>query len=122
VAAAYAFADGRHLYACAHTAVEYAIAYIDLKYAIAYDCAMQITVRTSKQAGDAIRRIRRQRSLTQAALGDRMHVRQATISKLEAGEPATQLRILMDALAALDLEVVIRPRSSVAANEIEKLF
>jgi HTH-type transcriptional regulator/antitoxin HipB len=86
------------------------------------DRAMQITVRTSKQAGDAIRRIRRGKSLTQAALGDRMHVRQATISKLEAGEPATQLRILMDALAALDLELVIRPRSSVAADEIETLF
>jgi hypothetical protein len=48
------------------------------------DRAMQITVRTSKQAGDAI--------------------------------------LLMDALAALDLELVIRPRSSVAADEIETLF
>ena len=102
--------------------MKYAIAYIDWKYALAYDCSMQITVRTSKQAGDAIRRIRRQKSLTQAALGDRMHVRQATISKLEAGEPATQLRILMDALAALDLELVIRPRSSATLDEIEKLF
>jgi len=83
---------------------------------------MQITVRTSRQAGDAIRRIRRQRSLTQSALGDRMHVRQATVSKLEAGEPATQLRILMDALAALDLELVIRPRSSATPDELERLF
>jgi HTH-type transcriptional regulator/antitoxin HipB len=51
-----------------------------------------------------------------------MHVRQGTVSKLEAGEPGTQLRILMDALAALDLELVVRPRSSSAPDEIETLF
>jgi HTH-type transcriptional regulator/antitoxin HipB len=83
---------------------------------------MDITIRTTRQAGAAIRRIRRQKSLTQAGLGDRMHVRQGTVSKLEAGEPGTQLRILMDALAALDLELVVRPRSSSAPDEIETLF
>lgn len=83
---------------------------------------MDLIVRTSQQAGAALRRIRRQRALTQSDLGERMHVRQATVSKLEAGEPATQLRILMDALVALDLELVIRPRSSVTSSEIEDLF
>jgi HTH-type transcriptional regulator/antitoxin HipB len=83
---------------------------------------LDIIVRTTRQAGDAIRRFRRQRSLTQAALGDKMHARQATVSKLEAGEPATQLRVLMDALAALDLELVIRPRSAAATPPIEDLF
>ena len=48
--------------------------------------------------------------------------RQATVSKLEAGEPATQLRILMDALMALDLELVIRPRTSASITLIEELF
>lgn len=82
----------------------------------------QIIVRTPKQIGDALRRLRRQRLLTQAELGARMHARQATISKLEAGEPATQLRVLMDALAALDVELVIRPRSAASPDEIEVLF
>jgi HTH-type transcriptional regulator / antitoxin HipB len=81
---------------------------------------MEIIARTPLQAGAAIRRLRRKHALTQSALGTKMHVRQATISKLEAGEPATQLRILMDALAALDLELVIRPRST--ADAIEDLF
>ena len=61
-------------------------------YAIAYyltmDSSSQIIARTPKQIGAAIRRLRRQRSLTQTELGAKMHVRQATISKLEAGEPA----------------------------------
>ena len=83
---------------------------------------MDLTVRTTKQAGAAIRRIRRQKALTQGDLGERMHVRQATVSKLEAGEPATQLRVLMDALVALDLELVIRPRTSASTNDIEELF
>lgn len=83
---------------------------------------MDITARSTKQAGAAIRRIRRQKGLSQSALSERMHVRQATVSKLEAGEPATQLRVLMDALVALDLELVIRPRTSSPSDEIEDLF
>jgi HTH-type transcriptional regulator/antitoxin HipB len=51
-----------------------------------------------------------------------MSARQATVSKLEAGEPATQLRTLMDALAALDLELVVQPRTKDAASRIEELF
>jgi len=84
---------------------------------------MTIIIRTAKQAGAAIRRFRRQKNFTQTELGEAMHARQATVSKLEAGEPATQLRTLMDALAALDLELVVRPRSSAAdIPDIEDLF
>lgn len=43
------------------------------------------------------------------------------MSKLEAGEPATQLRTLTDAFAALDLELVIRPRTKISAKPIEDL-
>ncbi|WP_439360519.1 helix-turn-helix domain-containing protein [Bradyrhizobium sp. DASA03007] len=83
---------------------------------------MDTIVRTPQQVGAGIRRYRRQKKLTQAGLGEKMHARQATVSKLEAGVPATQLRTLMDALAALDLELVIRPRSKLTAEAIEDLF
>lgn len=83
---------------------------------------MDTIIRTTKQIGDAIKRIRRQRKLTQEALGQKIHARQATISKLEAGKPATQLRILMDTLAALDLELLIQPRSKISPDEIEDSF
>jgi HTH-type transcriptional regulator / antitoxin HipB len=83
---------------------------------------MDIIARTPKQLGSGIRRYRRQKNLSQGDLGEKMRARQATVSKLEAGEPATQLRILMDALAALDLELVIRPRTTVSAEETEDLF
>ena len=83
---------------------------------------MDTIARTPKQLGTGIRRNRRQKDLTQEALGELMHARQATVSKLEAGEPATQLRTLMDALTALDLELVIRPRTKISVEDIEHLF
>ena len=110
------------LYAIAIKQILCADAYIDFLCALAYHNPMDITVRSTKQAGAAIRRIRRQKALSQGALGEKMHVRQATVSKLEAGEPATQLRVLMDALVALDLELVIRPRTSASTEDLEDIF
>lgn len=83
---------------------------------------MDTIARSPSQLGASIRRYRRQHGLTQGTLGEKMHARQATVSKLEAGEPATQLRTLMDALTALGLELVIRPRTKVSTQEIENLF
>ncbi len=83
---------------------------------------MDTIARTPKQLGVGIRCYRRQKHLSQGGLGEKMHARQATVSKLESGEPTTQLRILMDALTALDLELVIRPRTRVSAEDIERLF
>lgn len=83
---------------------------------------MDTIARTPKQIGAAVRRYRRLRRLSQDALGQKVHARQATISKLEAGEPGTRLSTLMDALAALDLELVIRSRSKTSVAEIEDIF
>jgi len=78
--------------------------------------------RNEKQLGAVLRRARKQAGLTQVALGDHIHLRQATVSRLEAGEPAVQLHTLMAALSALGLELVVRPRSKGSAADIEALF
>ncbi|HQT76704.1 MAG: transcriptional regulator [Rhodospirillales bacterium 20-64-7] len=78
--------------------------------------------RTEKQLGAIVRRARKQAGLTQGHLGERIHLRQGTISRLEAGEPAVQLHTAMEALSALGLELVIRPRTRGTAAEIEDLF
>jgi HTH-type transcriptional regulator / antitoxin HipB len=78
--------------------------------------------RTPKQVGEALRRRRRSQGLKQKDLGDRTKLRQATISGLEAGEPGTQLRTLFDVLAALNMELVIRPRTKASNDRIEDLF
>jgi HTH-type transcriptional regulator/antitoxin HipB len=77
--------------------------------------------RNPKQMGEALRRRRRALGLKQAQLSEKTRLRQATISGLEAGKTGTQLPTLFDVLAALDLELVIRPRSK-GSNKIEDLF
>ncbi len=82
---------------------------------------MEQIARTSKQIGAAIRRRRRTLTLSQGDVGATTNLRQATISALENGEPGTQLRTLIDVMAALGLELVIRERSKVS-EDIEDLF
>lgn len=81
---------------------------------------MEQITRTAKQIGAAVRRRRRALGLRQGDLGDKTNLRQATISALENGEPGTRLRTLIDVMAALDLELVIRDRSRAA--DIEDVF
>lgn len=82
----------------------------------------QHIARTEKQLGAILRRARKHAGLTQSDLGKNIHLRQGTVSRLEAGAPAIQLRTLMEALAALDLELVVRPRSKASAADIESIF
>jgi len=89
---------------------------------MAYHALMEQISRNPKQIGEAVRRIRRKGKISQRQLGDKVGVRQATISSLESGEPGTQLRTLMDVLAALGLELVIRQRGAGSAEDIEELF
>lgn len=83
---------------------------------------MQQIARTEKQIGAAIRRERRRKGLSQEALGRKVGLRQATVSKLEKGEPATQLRTLLNTLTALDLQLVISERKKTTKEDIESLF
>ena len=83
---------------------------------------MKQSARTAKQLGAIIRRERRNRGLSQTELGKKIGLRQATISKLEAGKPATQLRTLLDALAAMSLEIIIDERGKTSSDDIESLF
>lgn len=78
--------------------------------------------RSEKQLGAVLRRARRQAGLTQAALGEKIHMRQATISRLEAGEPAMQLHTLTEVLAALNLELVVRERTQGNRADFEDMF
>jgi HTH-type transcriptional regulator/antitoxin HipB len=65
-------------------------------------------------AGELVRKARLAAGLSQAELAERMRVRQATVSKLESGEPATRMAVFFDALTALGLELVAAKRGSKA--------
>lgn len=77
--------------------------------------------RNEKQLAAALRRYRRQASLTQEDLADRTHRRQATISSFESGEGGT-LDTLFALLGALELELVVRRRGAAAPPALEDIF
>lgn len=83
---------------------------------------MDLIARTSQQLGAAVRRQRKLARLSQSDLGSMIGLRQATISSLEAGGDGTRVQTLLAALAALDLELVVRPRTKGSTAEIEDNF
>jgi|SRR5580698_3106328 HTH-type transcriptional regulator/antitoxin HipB len=83
---------------------------------------MRSTARNAAQIGAIVRRVRRLQRLSQTELGDRIGLRQATISKLEKGEPATQISTLLDTLTALNLELAIVSRKAVSKNDLQEIF
>lgn len=78
--------------------------------------------RTARQLGAIVRRSRRAAGWTQAELARRIGRRQATISKLEAGKPATQLQTLLDVLMALNLEIRIDHRTDSSVQDLGDVF
>jgi HTH-type transcriptional regulator/antitoxin HipB len=83
---------------------------------------MDQIARTSHQIGAALRRRRKQAGLSQEALAEKAKLRQATISRLENGDTGTKLGTVIDVLAALGLEIVLRPRSKAHPADIENIF
>ena len=70
-----------------------------------------IMARSEIDLGNALKRFRRHKKLTQRELGEKVGIRQATISSIEKGEPGTSLRTLALLLYALDLELVVKKRT-----------
>ncbi len=78
--------------------------------------------RTQGQLGSILRRARRKAGMTQSMLGQKTGLRQATISHIESGDVDPSLKTIMNILAALDLELVIRARSKGSHRDIEDIF
>ncbi len=83
---------------------------------------MNQLARSPAQIGKIIQRERRVRQLTQSKLADLAGLRQELISKIESGGPGTRMDSIFDLLAALDLEMVLTPRSKGSATDIEDIF
>ena len=62
--------------------------------------------------GAAIRRARKAKKLSQTEVGNTFNIEQSTISSIEQGAPGTRLKTLLRVLAALELELVVRPKQS----------
>ena len=81
-----------------------------------------LLLRNPAAMGATLRRQRKKMRLSQGELGKRVNLRQATISALEAGTADAKLSTLMDAMAGLGLEIVVRSRSTASDTDIEAAF
>lgn len=70
----------------------------------------EFIIRTPRQLGPVLQGYRKTRRLTQARVGQAVGVPQGEISKLELDPSSTSVGRVFKLLAALELEVVVRPR------------
>ena len=80
---------------------------------------MNDPARDPKQIGTLVRRARKRSALSQQQLGDKVGLRQETISLIENGNPAAKIETLLAVLSALDLEFQIAPRSKGWSQDLE---
>ena len=66
--------------------------------------------------GQALRAERKNKGMSQKAVGHSVGMEQHTISKIEKGNPGTELNTLFRLLAALDLELNIQSRQKPATE------
>ncbi|WP_299379608.1 helix-turn-helix transcriptional regulator [uncultured Kiloniella sp.] len=83
---------------------------------------MILTARNEKQLGEAIRRTRKKKGLTQKDISARTNLRPATISSLENGDAGTQLKTIFRVLEALELEFELMPRQKPGSVQLEDLL
>jgi HTH-type transcriptional regulator/antitoxin HipB len=80
---------------------------------------MEQLIHSPKSLGNAIKRQRKLKNLSQSEAGSSIKIEQSTISSIENGAPGTRLETLFRVLAALDLEMIIRPKQTTIKNTKE---
>ena len=76
----------------------------------------EFVIRTPQQLGPVLQGYRKSRPLTQADVGQRVGLPQSEISRLELDASGASISRVFKLLAALELELVIRPRHKNAAR------
>jgi len=80
---------------------------------------MDQVVYSPKSLGNVIRRQRRSKKLSQNTVGNAFKLNQTTVSSIEQGAPGTRLETLFRMLAALELEMIIRPKKNIRVKDGE---
>lgn len=73
-------------------------------------------IKTPQQLGAVLKGYRRQRQLTQLSAGSQAGLAQNAISEIEANPGPTSWARIFKVLAALDLEIVVRPRQGASSK------
>ena len=83
---------------------------------------MQNLAKTPQQMGAILLRKGRKLKRNQGELGEKAGLWQKTISRIENGAPGTKLATLFDLISALDLELIVMPRSKGKVAHLEDVF
>jgi HTH-type transcriptional regulator / antitoxin HipB len=70
------------------------------------------TIKTPQQLGSVLQGYRREQGLTQRDVGAKVGLAQNAVSQIEAAPGRVSLIRLFKLLAALDLDLVVRPRGA----------
>lgn len=73
---------------------------------------MDYPIKTPGQLGAVLKGFRRDRKLTQAAVGAAVGLPQNAISEIESAPDRTSVARVFKLLSALDLDLVVRPRQT----------
>ena len=73
---------------------------------------MVAKITNSKQLCTELREIRRSLKLSQTELSKKVGMKQKTVSKFERSPDSTQIETFFKILAALELEIEIKPRNT----------
>ena len=84
--------------------------YIYRLYLVGYAVGMDYPVRTPSQLGLALKARRKVSGLTQAQAAEKVGLLPKTVSALEGHPEASSVESLLKLIAALDLELVLRPK------------
>jgi len=81
---------------------------------------MEQFVYSPRSLGNAIRRQRKAKGLSQQQTGELFKIEQSTVSSIERGAAGTRLETLFRMLAALELELVIRTKREDSPEKYEE--
>ena len=74
------------------------------------------SIKTPQPLGSVLKGVRRDKRLTQETVGAKVGLAQKAVSKLELDPGTSGLNQVFKLLAALDLELVVRPRESASTK------
>jgi len=78
--------------------------------------------RSPGQLGAIVRRLRKQKRLSQMDLGARAGLHQSAISRIENGETTASLDTVFLIFQALDMELSIQERTAMEASSVADIF
>lgn len=82
-----------------------------------------ISVRSPAQIGNAVRRLRKIKNLSQTELAQKAGLTQATVSRIEKGNQKAEIHTLLLIFAALDADLAITERTKVdQTDSLEGLY